>query len=148
MSAGERFLFDVNVLITLFDPDHPGHAVARIWAAAQKPLRWASCPITENGYLRITSQPKYSNPIRIATAALRLRNAIAETDHEFWPDDVSVLDEATVDLGRLLGHRQITDAYLLALAVARDGRLVTFDRAIPTDAVVGARPEHVVVLGG
>lgn len=146
MSANGRLLFDVNVLITLFDPDHPGHGASRTWASAQKPLRWASCPITQNGFLRITSQPKYSNPIRIGMATQRLRAAIAATDHEFWPDDVSTLDDAVIDHRRLVGHRQITDAYLLALAVSRDARLATF-AAMPFDAVVGARPEHVVVVG-
>lgn len=76
----------------------------------------------------------------------RLRAATAHESHEFWPDDVSLLDEHLVDATHVHGPRQLTDAYLLALAVARGGRLVTFDGAIALTAVKGASAEHLLSL--
>lgn len=67
-------------------------------------------------------------------------------DHAFWPDDVSVLDEARIDFSRLHGHRQITDAYLLALAVKHGGVLASFDAALPLSAVRGATKRHLLAL--
>jgi hypothetical protein len=78
--------------------------------------------------------------------AERLRLATVDESHEFWADGVSVLDPAVVRLDRIHGARQLTDAYLLALAVRQGGRLVTFDRAVPWQAVPGATAAHLVVL--
>jgi toxin-antitoxin system PIN domain toxin len=119
-----RALLDINVLLAL----------------------WASCAITQNGFVRIISQPRYPSPIPVAHAVERLSGATRGEHHEFWSCDLSLLDERLVDRTRIHGHRQVTDAYLLALAVARGGRFVTFDRAIPRGAVYGAGPEDVVVL--
>jgi toxin-antitoxin system PIN domain toxin len=145
MSA--RFLLDVSVLLALVDDEHEFFQVAHAWVRSLDRVSWASCPITQNGFVRIYSQPKYVHAVPVSEACRRLERMIALTDHQFWPDDISILDPAGVRRDRLVGHRQITDAYLLALAVKHGGRLVTFDRAVPIDAVVGAGPEHVVMLG-
>jgi toxin-antitoxin system PIN domain toxin len=141
-----RALLDVNVLIALLDVDNAGHQPAAKWLSANTAHGWASCPITENGCVRIMSQPGYVNSQPIAAVARALAAATAGKHHQFWPDDVSLLDPALVDVERVHGPLQITDAYLLALAVRHGGRLVTFDQGIALAAVRGAAKRHVVVL--
>lgn len=141
-----RALLDVNVLIALLDSDHASHATALDWFSAHATAGWASCPITQNGCVRIMSHPSYPNAQPVTEVVERLRSATAHQAHRFWPDDQSILDESLVDASRVHGPRQLTNAYLLALAVKHDGRLVTFDSAIPTTAVIGARPRHLVAL--
>ena len=138
-------LLDVNVLIALFDPDHVHHDAAHAWFATHRSSGWASCPLTENGFIRILSNPAYSPTAeRPAEVARRLTAFRDSGDHVFWPDDVSVCDLRVFDLS--VGHRHLTDVYLLALAVRRNGRLATFDRSIPAKAVRGARAGHLVVV--
>jgi toxin-antitoxin system PIN domain toxin len=141
-----RALIDVNVLLALFDSGHTFHARALQWWSANKAEGWASCPLTENGYLRIVSQASYPRPVRLADAALHLRTWAVPPLHEFWPDDTSILDAGLIDHTRLLGPKQITDVYLLALAVKHGGRLVTLDTGISVQAVKGARAENSVVV--
>ncbi len=141
-----RALLDVNVLIALLDVDHIAHGSAQRWMAAHGECGWATCPLIQNGCLRIMSRRGYSNPFSIPDIIRRLRATVQHPLHSFWPDEVSLLDRALFDETRLLGPAQLTDAYLLALAVSRQGRLVTFDRRITTSAVIGARPEHLVVI--
>ncbi len=141
-----RALLDVNVLIALLDAAHTQHAQARAWLQGNIGPGWASCPITQNGLVRIMSQPAYPEPVSPFQAAELLRSATATSHHEFWPDDISLLDIKRFDMMRLHGARQITDAFLLALAVKYHGRFVTFDAAAPVDAVQGAEGRHLVVL--
>jgi len=141
-----RALLDVNVLLALLDADHHDHGLAWSWFDAEVGAGWASCAITENGFVRVISQPRYPSPIAPAYAVDLLAQTRSGGDHEFWPCAVSVLDPAVVDATRLHGPRQITDAYLLALAVAYDGRFVTFDRRLALAAVPGSTEEHLVVL--
>lgn len=141
-----RALLDVNVLLALFDADHVHHTSAWEWFDAEVGEGWASCAITENGFVRIISQPRYPNPIATAQAVALLTTAVRDGDHAFWPCDLSVLDTTVVDVTRVHGPQQLTDAYLLALAVAHGGRFVTFDRRLALAAVHRARPEHLVVL--
>jgi toxin-antitoxin system PIN domain toxin len=141
-----RALLDVNVLVALFDADHSLHAPALRWLDENGGAGWATCPITQNGCIRVMSQPGYPNTTPVVAIADRLREATAHGSHEFWPDDVSVLDDATIDPSRVHGPKQLTDVYLLALAVAHSGKLLTFDRAIPLDAVSGAQKKHLVVI--
>ena len=108
---------------------------------------WASCPLTQNGFVRIVSQARYSNPIPVTRALALLQEETAATDHAFWPDDVSLTDLQRFDSERILGPKQLMDIYLLALAVKNGGRLATLDRAIPIAAVRGAEPRHVAVIG-
>lgn len=141
-----RALLDVNVLLALLDSDHADHGRAREWVAADLAAGWASCAITENGFVRILSQPRYPSPVSPSQATALLSSACAAGDHIFWPCDLSVLDAQHVDHSRIHSGRQLTDAYLLALSVAHDGRLVTFDRKIPVSAVPGATAAHLTVL--
>jgi len=141
-----RALLDVNVLLALLDADHVHHRLARKWLESEIDHGWASCPLTENGFVRIVSQPRYPSPIRV-TEAVRLLGAATRTpQHEFWPDDLSLLDGDLVDPTRVHGPRQVTDVYLLALAARNGGRFVTFDRTIPQTAAVHAEPGTLVVL--
>jgi uncharacterized protein len=120
-----RALLDINVLLALSDAKHPHHPRAQRWRAVDARDGWASCPLTQNGFLRISTQKAYSNPIAMPDALEVLRRLTARSDHQFWPDDVSLLDEVLIDHSRLLSPRNLTDVYLLALAVKHGGRLVT-----------------------
>ena len=141
-----RALLDINVLLALLDADHVDHGRARDWIDAEIGHGWASCAITQNGFVRILSQPRYPSPVPPAVAIDRLARATGSPHHEFWSCSISLLDERVVDRSRLHSPRQVTDAYLLALAVACGGRLVTFDRSVSPSAVAGARDAHLVVL--
>jgi len=141
-------LLDVNFLVALFDPEHVHHESAHAWLAANRELPWASCPLTENGLVRILSNPDYpGRHTTLADAAHRLREFQASGEHVFWADTVSVCDEAVIDVRHLRGHRQVTDVYLLALAVANGGRLATFDRTIAIAAVPAATVRSIAVIG-
>jgi hypothetical protein len=141
-----RALLDVNVLIALLDADHLHHRRATDWLEDHLGAGWASCAITQNGCLRIMSQPGYPNPLPTAQVAARLRAATQSTHHLFVPSSASLLDEALFDTTQLLGHRQVTDAWLLGLAVAHGLRFVTFDASLPLRVVRGATAAHLVVL--
>ena len=142
----KRALLDVNVLLALLDADHVDHLRARRWLETEIGYGWASCAITQNGFVRIVSQPRYPSPVSPAQALDLLGHACATPHHRFWPSDVSVLDGAAVDRERIHGPRQVTDAYLLALAVEHAGRFVTFDRSVVRSAVPRATADHLVVI--
>jgi uncharacterized protein len=148
-SASRRALLDVNVLIALVDPKHASSARAHEWFAAHEG-GVATCPIVQNGVARILSQPAYSSGAQFSVQSVvqLLRDFCVAVDHEFWADSVALVDAQVFDESRLMGHRQITDAYLLALAVANDGLLVKFDSAIAATAEVvrGAASDSVLVL--
>ena len=141
-----RALLDVNVLIALLDQAHPHHGTATAWLQANIKTGWASCPITQNGCVRIMSQAAYPGARPAAQIVERLRAATDHSAHQFWPDDISIVDSQAVDATRVHGARQITDTYLLGLAVKHDGRLVTFDSGIALSAVKGAAQRHLVAL--
>jgi toxin-antitoxin system PIN domain toxin len=141
-----RALLDVNVLIALLDSDHLHHNAATKWLKENIPTGWASCPLTQNGCIRIMSQTGYPNALSAAAIAERLTAATATTHHAFWPDGISMLDAGRIAWNAVLGARQVTDVYLLALAVQKGGRLVTLDRAVPLKAVPGAKPRNLVVM--
>ena len=141
-----RALLDVNVLLALFDTDHVDHGRAREWLAAEISCGWASCALTQNGFVRIISQPRYPSPIPPTEAMERLYKATENEHHSFWTCGISVLDATRVDRQKVHGPRQVTDVYLLALAVSQGGRFVTFDRSIPLEAVQGAEIENLIVL--
>jgi uncharacterized protein len=132
------FLLDVNVLIALIDPAHVGHDAAHRWFEQEGRKSWATCPLTENAVVRIVGHPKYpgaaGSPATVAALVAQLRSV---TGHTFWPDDISLVDTEHVDAGQILTSGQVTDSYLLALAVAKGGRLATFDRRLSTKAVRG-----------
>jgi len=139
-------LLDVNFLFALFDARHDRHGDAVSWFEANANQGWATCALTENGFARIASRQGYAHGIDVPTAARLLRSASGHSDHEYWPCHVSLRNWLIIDSTRISGPSQITDVYLLALAVARDGQLVTFDRRINTAAVIGFEPRHLLVL--
>ena len=141
-------LYDVNTLLALFDEEHRRHDPVFSWFAANAGEGWATCPLTQNGYLRVRSQPSYPRPLSLAEAYAQLLNATSSQHHQFIADDISLLDDALVHFRDLAGPRQLTDVYLLALAVAHDARLVTLDRRIPLmmNAVRGATEDHLAVI--
>ena len=141
-----RSLLDVNVLIALLDAAHMHHRRATDWLATELTSGWASTPITQNGCIRILSQPGYPSPLRAAEVAARLTDAVRDTSHAFWADSVSLLDGERIRWPHVLGARQVTDAYLLALAVRHEDRLVTLDRRIALAAVKGATSDHLAVV--
>jgi toxin-antitoxin system PIN domain toxin len=143
-----RALLDVNVLLALMDRDHVHHRAALEWWRSDREHGWASCPLTQNGFVGISSQGSFPGRPTAAAAIDQLRRQIAESDHTFWPDDISIADDGWFDRSRILGPNQITDAYLLALAVKNGGRLVTFDGGVPLRAVRGAGAQHLVTLFG
>ena len=139
-------LLDVNVLIALLDADHSLHIRAATWFAGNARHGWASCPITENGCIRIMSHPSYPNAVTVRAVTERLSEASASALHQFWPDDISLLDRKIIDAARIHGPRQLTDLYLLALAVRHNGQFITFDTAIALDAVRTAEKKHLLAL--
>ena len=141
-----RALLDVNVLIALLDAGHSMHRRATQWFGAEAAKGWASCPITQNGCVRIMSHPGYPNSLPVNEIVLRLREACLAHVHQFWPDDLSMLDPTIADATHIHGPRQITDLYLLALAVRHGGRLVMFDESISIDAIRGAAKKHLLTL--
>ena len=141
-----RALLDVNVLIALLDADHAVHQRATAWFATHARAGWASCPLTQNGCVRIMSSPGYPNSLPAVAVIDRLRDATTTRFHEFWPDEVSLLDPEISDPSRIHGPRQVTDLYLLALAVRHGGRLATFDTAIAISAIKGAGRRHLEVI--
>lgn len=139
-------LLDLNVLVALFDPDHVHHEPAHKWFGKHRTQGWATCPVTENGIVRILSTPAYADPPETpANVIVRLGKFCASGHHEFWPADFSIRDLRSVN-GHALANKQITDVYLLALARHRNGRLATFDRSIPLDGAEGATSRHLEII--
>jgi hypothetical protein len=131
-------LLDVNVLIALVDTVHAFHVRAHRFFSDAGQRGWATCPITENGLLRIVGHPGYpGSPGSPAMALPLLKRFQAVPGHVFWPDDISLLDSDAVDVSAILTSAQLSDTYLLALAVSKGGRLATFDRRLSTAAVKG-----------
>lgn len=132
------FLLDVNVLIALIDPAHLQHDQAHGWFARVGRRSFATCPITENGLVRIVGHPRYPNspgpPSSVAQSLAAMR---ALPGHHFWPDKISIADGAHVHAALLASHSSVTDTYLLALARAHGGRLASMDRRLAVDAVPG-----------
>ena len=141
------YLLDINVLVALFDGTHVHHERAHRWFAALGQTAWATCQLTENGFVRVISNPKYQTvSVTPAEAAMRLSIFCAHPGHLFWPDSSSVTDTSLFDLSKLQGHQQITDVYLAGLAQRYLGKLATFDTSIPVSAVIGASPDLVEII--
>ena len=139
------YLLDVNLLLALSDPMHVHHEAAHQWFGKAGHYAWATCPLTENAYVRIASHPSYPNrPGDAAVVLESLRRFYDVAEHDFWPEDVSLLD--LVLPGATLSHSQVTDVYLLGLAARKGGKLATFDRRIPSQMVRGGS-EALEVIG-
>jgi toxin-antitoxin system PIN domain toxin len=140
-------LLDVNVLVALFDPDHVHHDLAHDWFADQRSAGWATCPVTENGLIRVLSSPRFREAgLAISDLAARLRVLRSVGRHVFWADDISMTDERVFRPLSMRGHRQITDVYLAGLAQANGGHLATLDRTIPVRAIVDARSDLLQII--
>ncbi len=139
------YLLDINVLVALFDSAHVHHEPAHRWFAATG--SWATCPITENGFVRVVSNPVYPTvSASPGEATDRLRLFCSASEHVFWPDAVSLTDPTLFDNSRLHGHQQLTDLYLVGLALRHGGKLATFDSRIPVAALVGAAHDIVEII--
>ena len=127
------YLLDVNVLIALTWPTHVHHETARRWFERKAPSGWATCPITQLGFVRVSSNP---GVIRDAVApghALAMLERLMDLPgHRFWPDEISLAPSGPFASLALVGHRQLTDAYLLSLAQHREGKLATLDGGLAT----------------
>ncbi|PWE56562.1 VapC toxin family PIN domain ribonuclease [Metarhizobium album] len=132
------YLLDVNVLIALIDPHHVHHDIAHNWFTAKANKSWATCAITENGVIRILANPRYPNwPGSPVVVVDHLKDLQKAPGHRFWSESVSLLDDNVVRIDQIRSSHQVTDCYLLSLAVHNHGLLATFDRRISADAVIG-----------
>lgn len=135
------FLLDINILIALADPDHEHHGKAESFFLANHDRGWATCPITENGFVRIIGNSSYPKGPRSTDAACTiLKQLCAQPGHRFWPDDLSL--RGALNLPR---SKHLTDHYLLSLALHRQGRLVTLDRHINASLIPGGVGAYVVL---
>jgi uncharacterized protein len=133
-------LLDVNVLVALAWPNHLHHHRALHWFNEIRDAGWATCSITEAGFVRVSSNAKVIPGARSPREAIQLLGEIQRVPgHEFWADDVSLIGPEGGVFDRVVGYRQITDAHLLSLAIRREGVLSTFDRGIPELAGPGAQ---------
>ena len=143
-------LLDVNVLVALAWPSHSLHAVAQTWFARHAKLGWATCPVTQAGFVRIVSNPAFSRdavPVRSAIALLEA--SLDHPFHEFVADSIPFAQAVRDFAGALRGHRQVTDAYLLGLAVRSRAVLITFDRGLAALAAEQPRTARAVeYIGG
>ena len=140
-------LLDVNLLVALFDPDHIHHDLAHDWFEDHHRDGWATCAVTENGFVRILANPLYgATTTRPHELVGRLAQFCSTKHHVFWPDAVSLSDKRIFNSSMIRGHRQVTDVYLLGLARKMGGSLATFDRTIPLGAVIGATRSTLAVV--
>jgi toxin-antitoxin system PIN domain toxin len=124
------YLLDTNLLIALAWPSHLHHSIAQRWFAKKGKAGFRTCPITEMGFVRISSNPLFTpDAVSPREALVLLERITSLPEHKFWADDLD-LSDAIGKNQSIIGHRQVTDAYLLALARARRGILATLDRGI------------------
>jgi toxin-antitoxin system PIN domain toxin len=127
----KAYLLDTNMLVALLWPSHAHHERAAKWFTRHRAKRWASCPLTESGFVRVVSNPAFSrDAVTPQEAASVLALNTGAEDHVFWPDDVPFATAAAFAGPRLVGHQQVTDAYLLGLALKHAGVLATLDERI------------------
>lgn len=125
------YLLDTNLLIALLWPSHERHDLALKWFTRHRAKGWATCPFTQAGFIRIVSNPAFSRDAVQPREAIHVlsANTVAK-DHTFWPDEFPVAEAVAFTGVRLMGHQQVTDAYLLGLAIRRGGMLATLDQRI------------------
>jgi len=140
-------LLDINLLVALFDPDHIHHDLAHDWFEDHHEHGWATCAVTQNGFVRVLANPAYgATTTRPQELIARLAQFCATRHHVFWTDAVSLADKRVFNPSMIRGHRQVTDVYLLGLAKKMGGCLATFDRTIPIGAVAGATRSTLAVV--
>jgi uncharacterized protein len=131
MKAPASFLLDVNVLIAMAWPAHNAHDKAQDWLSIHAPSGWATCPLTQSAFVRILSNPAFSpNSLSPRDALSLLQTNLSHPAHEFWPDEIDLIQALSPLASQLDGHQQITDAYLVGLAMHRAGKLATMDKSI------------------
>jgi uncharacterized protein len=142
-----RLLLDVNVLVALLDEGHVHHALVQA-LFDRSGLKIATCALTENGVLRVMNLPNYSEygPAGFNAVRGQLERLSQDFDHQFWPCDLSLRAASHVNWNRVMGHNQITDVYLLALAVKHGGTLATLDHRVALETVNGAKKTHLLIL--
>ena len=144
---GMPILLDVNVLVALAWPNHVHHATALAWFDEVGRAGFATCPVTQSGFVRVSSNQRAIPDARSPREAREiLRRITALPGHVFWPDDIEIARNQHIAWERLGSHAQVTDAHLLALAIRRGGRLATLDRGL-VDLAPEGMAEHVVILG-
>jgi toxin-antitoxin system PIN domain toxin len=133
------FLLDANVLLALAWPNHEQHDAAHAWCARQRRFRWATCPTTQSAFVRISMQPAIVKQALSGAEALELliRN-LKRPGHEFWAEDLPLAEALSAVRDRLVGHKQVTDACLLALAIRRNQKFATFDQRVVALLAPGA----------
>jgi toxin-antitoxin system PIN domain toxin len=125
------FLLDVNILVALAWPGHIFHEQAESWFARRGAKAWATCPFTETAFVRILANPSFSaSAVRPQEAIRALSISVKHPGHRFWPAEIGAVDALHSFQDRLVGHQQVTDAYLLALAMKKGGKLATLDRSV------------------
>ena len=139
-------LLDVNLLVALFDPNHVHHDLAHDWFADHRADGWATCAMTENGFVRVLANPKSSGGARPPELVQRLQVFCASGHHTFWADTISLREKQIFNPSFIGGHRQVTDIYLLGLAKKMGGYLATLDRGIPLGAVIGASRDTLQII--
>lgn len=140
-------LLDVNMLLALFHEGHVHHEVAHDWFVDHCELGWASCPMTENGLIRILGSPaRVKEHLPLHDVRDLLKTFCEHSAHQFWPDDISLRDTDRFNVEAIRGHQQVTDVFLLGLAVKHGGRFVTLDQRVPLGAVKGATRASLEVI--
>ena len=140
-------LLDVNVLVALAWPNHIHHNRAHQWFANARGQGWATCPLTQSGFVRVSSNRKaIPDAVAPQEAIALLQRIILLSHHQFWHDQFSIADSKTVNRGKLFGYRQVTDAHLLGIALANAGRLATFDRGIESIVPQGISSDETLVF--
>lgn len=146
--ASKTALLDVNILIALFDIHHLHHELASTWFIdwLEQGNQWATCPITQNGCLRILSLPNYQNGFKPIDIKHHLDNAVANSSHLFIADNISLLQDELINWHAIQGAKQLTDTYLLALAKYNGAVFVSLDNRIDKQTVMGFNERDFVSL--
>jgi toxin-antitoxin system PIN domain toxin len=148
-STDPTVLLDVNLLVALAWPNHVHHDAALAWWRGRGVGAWATCPATQFGFVRVSSNRHVVREAKTpGEAVVLLTRIVAQPGHVFWIDDISIMESAWIDVSRIIGHRQVTDAHLVALAIRHGGRIATFDRSLGEAAPAGADRDGLIELLG
>jgi len=143
-------LLDVNVLIALMWPAHQSHSQVEDWFSRHASQGWATCPFTQAAFVRLLSNPAFSRDAVTPHEAITLLSAnLKHRYHRYWDDEISFAEAVKEFEGRLVGHRQVTDAYLLGLAIHKKGKFATLDRSVQALLPQDSPHRHrVEIIGG
>ncbi len=142
-----EYLLDVNALVALLSYGHSSHKLMLRWFTMTPRLAWVTCPLTEAGFVRVASNPSSSARLVTPQQALSaLTNSCRHARHRFWAETIPYGDAVTELRERIVGHKQVTDAYLLGLAIHKKGKLATLDRGILSLVPSGMIPHDCIEL--